>query len=295
MIDEKYIARIGKWKKKYDAINHVISKIEESKSLSEVKASVTALINYYDANPKDKKQLCEQLREMIVRSGGPYMKPLPTQDKNVVFIPTAAAPVVMIPAYVPIADDDDLIYDGLHRLMAKIDEFSDPIEDIVTEEEINAVLDAAQKKFRILDIVAPVKPLMIVFLGNSHAVHNCECGIADSAVSREAVIFVYHPRDVSKCDRVFIFAHEIGHALNLALTGDIGIIPDGFDVFNETLGIRWQTTHQKQEAFADVAAFSILNGKRLKKHLPHPFSKPMLNCFDKYIGSVINNVRTITI
>jgi len=177
-----------------------------------------------------------------------------------------------------------MIRKGMDRLLERIRDFSAPMESIVTEDEMNAVLDSAQGKFKILDIVAPIKPLMILSLNNSHSEHNSGCGVAGT--SRSSVILVYHPRDVSLCDRVFIFAHEIGHALHMALTGDMTVIPDRFDEFNEALGIEWETVHQKQEAFADVAAFAILNSSSLKEHLPHQSSEVMLECCDKYIGHV---------
>ena len=82
--------------------------------------------------------------------------------------------------------------------------------------------------------------------------------------------------------------HEIGHALNLALTGDVTVIPDGFDEFNERLNISWTSIVQKQEAFADVASFAILNSEELEQHLPTQFSAPMRDCFDTYISEVID-------
>ena len=287
-MDEKTQREPKKNRAKTRTISSVIAEISEAGTLDEVKTGVTAFIEFSDANPKLRKQLCRRLAEEIICLSEPYLRPLPGRKKNVVFIPPEIAPVMMILTCVPIMEGEESIYEGLNRFLAKTDEFISPVENIATEEEMNAVLDNAQEKFRLLDIVAPVKPLKIMSLNNSHIERNCECGITDSPTISEAVIFVYHPLDVSVCGRVCIFAHEIGHALHLALTGDVEVIPDGFDDLNKALDITWQTVQQKQDAFADVAAFAMLNSKGLKKYLPHRFSEPLLSCFDNYIANITN-------
>ena len=268
------------------AVSAMVSKIAQAESLEGLKASISAFAGFVGSYPKLKDEACRLLADTVMAISGMYMGSLPARKLNVRFIPPDAPPAVLMPVYVPMAEEADVIYDGLIWFLEKLDEFSEPMEDIVTVKEMNAVLDNAQKKFRILDIVAPGKPLTVVSLNYSHAAHNCECGISAAPGSRESIIFVYHPREVSPCDRVFIFAHEIGHSLHLALTGDVEIIPDKFDEFNETLDIKLPTKELKQEAFADVAAFAMLNGGGLNKHLPHQFSASTLECFDKYIEYV---------
>ena len=285
-MDERYTDRMEEWLKKTKKISSVVSAVTETKSLEAVKTGITAFIKFSEANPSLKKDLRDRLLEAIVKLGEPYIKPAQENNINVVFIPPDAAPVMMITTCIPKTNHIKSFYNGLKNFLIKINEFTDPLEDIATVEEMGAALNSAQTKFKYLDIVAPVKPLCIVSLNNSHKERNCECGISADAGSREAVIFEYHPRGVSVYGRVFIFAHELGHALHLALTGDVEVIPDGFDAFNEALNIKWQTIQQKQEAFADVAAFAILNAEGLKKYLPHRFSEPMLNCCDEYIGGL---------
>ena len=282
-----------------DAV-HYINAIAKAASISEIKTAVTSLKGFADANPEFREQLRRQLTELIVESGKEYLCPLPESKNNVVFIPPDVAPLMMIPCCVPlggsnkefyIGGSNKEFYKGLAKLSARCDEFIEPLEDIISTEEMIMVLDSAQKKFGALDIIAPVKPLNILSFNNSHKVFNCECGVGDTPSGRESVIFVYHPREAAPCDRVFIFAHEIGHALHIALTGNVLVIPDGFDGFNEKLEIVLNNVAEKQEAFADVAAFAILNSGNLKKHLPHPFSKPMLDCFERYINGVTRNYK----
>jgi len=188
----------------------------------------------------------------------------------------------MIPTYVPIMRDEDSIVGGLNKLLERCGEFSEPIEDIVSETEMDAVLEAAHEKFGILDIIALFSPLKILSFSNSHFQCNCECGIPEKH-NFESVILVYHPRNVSVYDRVFIFAHEIGHALHIGLTGDADRVPDRFDAFNESLGIKDLTLQEKQETFADAVAIAILNSDGLREHLPGQLLKQLPPYFEKYI------------
>jgi hypothetical protein len=85
---------------------------------------------------------------------------------------------------------------------------------------------------------------------------------------------------------VFIFAHEVGHALHLGLTGDVNRIPERFDAFNESLGIKGMPLHDKQESFADAAAIAILNSDGLREHLPNQLLEQLPPYFEKYFKFV---------
>lgn len=122
-------------------------------------------------------------------------------------------------------------------------------------------------------------------MNNSHIVHNSECGVPSNP-EHEAVIFVFHPRDVSVYNRVFIFAHELGHALHLSLTHDIDTLPDKFDDFNSALGITPADVSHKPEMFADAVAYALLGDECLQEHLPKEFHKGMLPYFERYVRYV---------
>jgi len=81
---------------------------------------------------------------------------------------------------------------------------------------------------------------------------------------------------------VFIFAHELGHALHFALTGDIDVLPDSYDRFNDMLKIGMGSVGEKREGFADAVAYAII-GSGLQTHLPAEFHKEAAQIFIKYI------------
>ena len=275
-------------------ITDAISGLMDSSTLSQSKEHVSSLIKFSEENQRLRKRLFTSLLDAVILCGKQFFAPRPHMKRNVVFVPPDAAPVLMILTCVQVSEDEDAVLSGLNRYVARCDEFSDPMEDAATEEEMCAVLDSAQKKYRVLDIIAPVRPLKIVSLSNSHCVHNCECGITDD-VNNEAMIFVFHPRDVVVFDRVFIFAHELGHALHLALTGDVDLIPDSFDDFNDKLGVKGLSVREKQECFADAVAIAILNSKGLREHLPVDLPKALLPYFDRYVSSITGGGRLCSV
>ena len=285
-MDKKMKLDVEAYHKRSRAAKGFVDEVAKSKSVAELKSSLTELLAFAVKNKSCRSFLREYLIELVFEAGRPYMKPLPEQRNNVVFIPPEAAPIVMIPTFVPLAAGDREFFSGVKRLIARCNEFTAPCGDAVSEDEMSPILESAQEKFRVLDIIAPVKPLNIISLNNSHIVFNSQCGIGYGAAP-EAVIFVYHPRADAQHTKEFIFAHEIGHAVHIALTGGVSVLPDDFDAFNERLNIFWQTVEQKREAFADVAAFAILNSGGLREYLPGPPSESALDCFDSYIRSIV--------
>jgi Zn-dependent peptidase ImmA (M78 family) len=256
--------------------------------MGEIKAAVGDFLQVAESDIDNAGELCGQLKKVYAEFTEPYAKRPPDEERNIAIIPPEIAPAMMLPFTAPLNKDTAAILDGLHHFINRCDEFTEPKEDMITEEEIKLVLDVAQKKFRIMDIAAFFEPLKIVRLNNSHVRCNCECGFSDGYGSRSSVIFVYNPGNIKTYDRVFIFAHELGHALHYSLTGGVDKIPDGFDKFNADYGVGELTLQEKQEHFADVVAFAVLNHKSLKRHIPFMMMPFRLPQFEKYIGEVTN-------
>ncbi|MDR1321583.1 MAG: hypothetical protein LBK56_09205 [Gracilibacteraceae bacterium] len=267
-----------------NAAEQSISDIFAGRTIYEARTAAEAFLDHLAAAPKYERRLCERFVDSMIRYCDNYV-PLPfCLTHNVTVVPPEYSPVIMLSAYVPISNDPDCVVAGLKRFIDKCGEFREPLHEAITYEEINAVLDDAQKSYRLVDILAPKLPLKILLFNNSHAEHNSECGVPVDP-ERETAIFLYHPLETAH-DRVFIFAHELGHALHLSLTRDAEVLPDSFDRFNEKLGIIFHSVHQKQEAFADVTAMAVLSGG-LSGHLPHELSDAMLENFDMYIRYAI--------
>lgn len=82
------------------------------------------------------------------------------------------------------------------------------------------------------------------------------------------------------------------HALHLALTSEVDVIPDKFDKFNESLGLPQMKLEEKQECFADAVAIAILSCDELKDHLPVELHNQVLPYFEKYISYITQEYLT---
>ena len=267
-----------------------ISKITGSRSIDEIKDHITSFLDFVAVNKKYSRRLCKRLLETIMMYSGPYMMDMPGERRRYIIVKPAIAPVFFMFTCVPVTTKTTLVINGLKRFVERCSEFGEPLTEAVTEDEIKQVLDIAQTEFRLLDIIAPNKALEIIRLNNSHNYYNCECGFSEDG---EPVILVYHPREITVYDRVFIFAHELGHALHVSLTKNLEVLPDYFDKFNESLGVNLPALKAKQEAFADATAFAILNNGGLGEHIPvGPTSKEFAAVADKYIRYLTNKISS---
>jgi hypothetical protein len=269
----------------YEEAYQYITKIFQSDSILKVQEASIDFLNFTDTHKKHRRLLCRLLTDYMARYNmchfSDFFSSAQSRKKFVIIAPDQA-PAIFVTTCVPYTTKSRLVMKGLHAFIQRCGEFEAPIEAAISEAEINAVLNAAQKTYRFLEIAAPLRPLKILRFNNSHAFHNCECGLSGS----EAIILVYHPRTVEKCGRVFIFAHELGHALHLALTNSSSVLPDGFAAFNEQLGITWDSISDQQEAFADVFALALLSAGGLKRHLPPGFAKKPAPYFHEYIRHI---------
>ena len=269
-------------------INGLVSEIVESRRIADLKKNVESLMRLYEnAESMHGYIIRERFYEAVKKRDESYQRRTKGLKYNAVIIPPELAPVAMIPAYVKMDGNHYDFMESVNRFIDRCDEFIEPICPAVTDEEIRAVLSAAQRSFGMIDIIAPDFPLRISRFDNSHITTNSECGIINGG-SRHSVVFLYHPRESETYDSVFICAHELGHALHFALTGDVDIAPDGFDRFNKSFSPEFATQKASQEGFADAAAIAILGSpnSRLKSHLPTDWCRMISPSFVRYFSGL---------
>jgi len=275
-------------------INIYIEDIMKSREISTLKGSIQSLMNFYErADSMHGYIIRWRFFNAVKEQCEAYERRTHGLKYNAVIIPPELSPTAMLPVYVKTDGNHYNFADGMNRLIKRCDEFTSPIHPVITEPEIRATLSAAQRAFGMMDIIAPNHPLRILRFNYSHSEKNSECGLMGGD-SRQSVVFLYHPRQNDVCDRVFIFAHELGHALHFALTGDTSILPSGFDNFNDKFFTKFETPKAKVEGFADAAAIAILGSpnSRLKSHLPTQWSKDISPMFVRYFKELCNTGRS---
>jgi hypothetical protein len=266
------------------AVNKLVSGIMESRDIASLKTNAEALMRLYESTESMHGfMIRNRFYSAVKERDEAYQRRTQGLKYNAVIIPPELVPTAMIPAYVKMDGNHYDFADNMSRLISRCDEFTSPVHPAISETEIQAVLGAAQWAFGMIDTIAPDYPLRIYRFDHSHIAKNSECGVTNSD-SRQSVVFVYHPRESEIYNRIFIFAHELGHAFHFALTGDVDILPDGFDNLNKVIGVKLETPAAKAECFADAAAIAILGSpdSRLKSHLPTQFCKDLSQVFVRY-------------
>lgn len=269
-------------------IEMLVLSVLASRDIATLKASIEALMRLYsEAESMHGYIIRERFFSAVKKRAEAHQRKTQGLKCNAVIIPPESTPTAMIPIYLNLAGNHYDFIDGINRLISRCDELVAPVYPAVTEKEIRATLSAAQRAFKMIDIIAPDYPLRIYRFDYAHTDKNSECAILNGD-DRQSVIFSFHPREKDAYDRIFIFAHELGHALHYALTGDVSIAPNGFDRLNATIGVKLDTPKVIQESFADATAIAILgsSNSRLKSHLPTQFCKDLSPMFVRYFMSL---------
>jgi len=278
-----------------DKVYRLVFEIVGESDVRRLKVNIDTLVSYIESvDKKHKPWICNHFTKTLLNYVIPYIAgSMDTKDGHNYFIAsTNHSPTVLMFISIPSTTKTKPVIDGLKKFSARCDEFIEPIETIITEEEISETINVAQNTFRIMEIIAPKEyKLKILRFNYSHIKHNAECAIPDNSRYCNALL-LYHSRNLESSpemtNRVLVFAHELGHALHLALTGDITILPDGFDKFNENLGISFPTPESKREAFADITALAIVASKPDQRYLPS-------DCKDRpIIPIIINYLKKVT-
>jgi hypothetical protein len=186
------------------------------------------------------------------------------------------------------------------NLIASIDEtITKPSGICLTVAQEEKILTILTTKFPYLDIVATKKPLSILNINNSHRMFNSLCG-TDEAVSA-FVIQMFNMKDESNFPE-YVFLHELGHALHLAITGSVLIVPDEFIKFHNSIPGALhleQGSTDAPELFADTFAISVMRGTELSGFDPFHFDDALnrmlelffTRMFDKWVTCVTEKIQ----
>jgi len=215
----------------------------------------------------------------------PYMTAPRDSARNFVIIPPENAPIMLLIMSITEGVTSEQAISDLKRFITRCDEFSAPIEDAITPDEIETVLEVAERKYKIISLIASHEPLRILQINNSHIGSNAACAVPANP-ERAAVILLYHPYVVTAYDPVFNFAHELGHALHLAMTHDFNILPEKFDDFNDALDATPESVDQYPEMFADVVAYALISDDCLIEHCPIVSSIEMFLFSELYLMGI---------
>ena len=170
------------------------------------------------------------------------------------------------------------------------DTIVEPSGNYLAEKDEERILSILSDKFPFWEIVANNRSMDILNIHNSHRVYSSLCGTNETATS--FVIYMFNMRDKSMMPE-YVFLHELGHALQMALTGSNLIVPDQFINFNNSLpNVKLeQGTYDASEAFADTFAIAVMRGTSLADFDPFGFPDTLNEVFEKFYIDFFKNIK----
>ncbi|MHB9038658.1 MAG: hypothetical protein ACYC64_18570 [Armatimonadota bacterium] len=159
-----------------------------------------------------------------------------------------------------------------------------PSGNCLTDERAERVLQVLVAKFPYFDIVSKHKPLNILCIDNTDKRYNSQCGI--NASGDECIILMFHMKD-SEISPEYVFLHELGHALQIALTGSDAIVPEEFIRFYQGLNSPLeQGNPDAPDVFADTFAMAVMRGTELSPHDPFHVSDNLKGAMERLITEI---------
>ena len=172
---------------------------------------------------------------------------------------------------------------NIKKLITEIDEtIVKPSGNCITVENEEKVLSTLTEKFpNYWQIVSANRKLEIINVNNSHRQYNSTCGTNDDATA--FIVYMFNMKDKSLLPE-YVFLHELGHALQIAVTGSYTLVPDEFLSFNNSLpnASIEQGDSIAPELFSDTFAIAVMRGSYLHDLIPFPFSDALNELFESF-------------
>jgi hypothetical protein len=209
------------------------------------------------------------------------------EQRYVIYPPAFSVPIYLMAHGVASGKVRDTIL-HIRELIEYIDtSVTGPSGNRLTEKRAKRVLRVLVAKFPYFDVVS--KPLHILLIDNTDKRFNSQCGI--NASGDECIVLVFHMKD-SKLSPEYVFLHELGHALQIALTGSPEIVPEEFIRFHQALNTELdQGNPDAPEVFADTFAMAAMRGTELCSHDPFGFSDTLKGTFEHLVGGLFQKYR----
>ena len=152
----------------------------------------------------------------------------------------------------------------------------------LTVEAEEKILFTLTQKFPFWEIASANSPLVILNLNSTNKYYNSFCGT--DVNSKSSVIYMYNLND-NTIAAEYVFLHELGHVLQIALSGSTQNVPNEFIQFHESLSNVTkleQGSEEAIEAFADTFAISVMRGTELSDFDPFNFHDALNERFEAF-------------
>jgi hypothetical protein len=162
-----------------------------------------------------------------------------------------------------------------------------PTGNCLAPQDAVNIINETSMKFPYFDVVGKQGLINILLLDNTHVFFNSLCGV--NAAVDASTLFLFNMKD-EETSPEYVFLHELGHALQISLTGSVTLVPNAFINFHDQLstGLK-QNTPDAAEVFADSFAIAVMHGTYLQDHNPFSFDDKLIELIDYFFIGLFGN------
>lgn len=235
---------------------------------------------FLSENTADRSAFCKKLARTLTERVSSLMGCLMFESERYAVYP----PAFSIPLYLTA---NGLALGGVRNTVQHIRKLMDyvdasivaPSGNCLTKERAERVLQVLTAKFPYFDVTG--KPLNILLIDNSDRIYNSQCGVNSAA--DDCIILMFHMKD-NTLSPEYVFLHELGHALQIALTGSPETVPGEFITFHQLLGNQLeQGDAGAPDLFADTFAMAVMRGTELSSCDPFELSDALKDVIERFI------------
>lgn len=278
---------------------NIIENVRRAESANDLCKSLKDCLCVLESKNANKRKFINYLNEYLVNIGGVHRIDAlfgdnPETVRNVYVHDYKKAPVIYA-SHLLISISK--IRDYKVRLRKLIDmfenQFNEPKTVGLSKKQVNKVLDFLQAKYGIFDIITCKTELEIFLFNNSHIQFNSFCEVFSDASQPETYCKQYILTFASRAeehDPYQVLIHEIGHALQVALSHQVMMIPESFIEMNKEIDVHLKNnTVVTSDVFADVFSVFVMNKSYLAEHndLISIFPSRVLDLFERYFTELI--------
>lgn len=247
-------------------IDSIMKNISSSENTKEMVISLTQVYNF----------LCEKnnthAKRFLIKELTEYFTSIIACHTNVFNLWDTTKYKIHVPNVSPILYTSlllrniKLISDYKNRLLTLIDYFNELLEPkttVLTESQIQDVIELLNKKYDFINVVTQRGPIDIFIFNNSHNRYNSMCEIIypldNESRYTHRFIHVFASKS-EKFNPLGVFFHEIGHILQIEICQSSKLIPYSFIEMNKVIKTVIENDGvDAPEVFADIFSVAAMN------------------------------------